>query len=66
MGIGRAVALELARHGANVVLNSSSSAAALAESVAEITAAGGRAIGRTGSVADFDFAGRLVADCVGE
>lgn len=66
MGIGRAVALELARHGANVVLNSSSSAAALAQTVAEITATGGRAIGRLGSVAEYDFAGSLVADCVGE
>lgn len=66
MGIGKAVALELARHGASVVLNSSSSAVALEETVAEITDAGGRVIGRLGSVADYDFAGSLVADCVRE
>ncbi|MDZ8051710.1 MAG: 3-oxoacyl-[acyl-carrier-protein] reductase [Aulosira sp. ZfuVER01] len=42
-GIGRAIALELASYGANVVVNYASSGAAADSLVAEITAAGGQA-----------------------
>ena len=42
-GIGRAIALELGRCGATVVVNYSSSPEAAESLVAEITAAGGRA-----------------------
>ncbi len=66
MGVGKAVALEFARQGANVVVNSSSSGAQLAATVAEITAAGGRAVGCPGSVTDFAFAGTLIDTCVRE
>lgn len=43
-GIGRAIALELARRGASVAVNYHSSAEKAAEVVAEIEAAGGRAV----------------------
>ncbi len=43
-GIGRAIALELASYGANVVVNYASSGGAADSLVAEITAAGGQAI----------------------
>ncbi len=43
-GIGRAIALELARLGANVVVNYASSSQAAEELVTEITAAGGNAV----------------------
>ncbi|RCJ30906.1 3-oxoacyl-[acyl-carrier-protein] reductase [Nostoc minutum NIES-26] len=43
-GIGRAIALELATEGANVVVNYASSSAAADNVVAEITAAGGQAL----------------------
>ncbi|BAY13163.1 3-oxoacyl-[acyl-carrier-protein] reductase [Calothrix sp. NIES-2098] len=43
-GIGRAIALELASYGANVIVNYASSGAAADSLVAEITAAGGQAL----------------------
>ncbi|MFN6567426.1 3-oxoacyl-[acyl-carrier-protein] reductase [Dendronalium sp. ChiSLP03b] len=43
-GIGRAIALQLATEGANVVVNYASSSAAADNVVAEITAAGGQAL----------------------
>ncbi|MFP6606803.1 MAG: SDR family NAD(P)-dependent oxidoreductase, partial [Myxococcota bacterium] len=63
-GIGRATALELARLGANVVVNDLGTSTAgighdpsLAEEVAsEIAAAGGRALANTDSVIDFEAA----------
>ncbi|ORT60424.1 3-oxoacyl-ACP reductase [Streptomyces sp. CB03238] len=61
-GLGRAEALELARLGAAVVVNDygEGSAAAAAEVVAEIHAAGGRAVAHVGDVADHATAGELV------
>jgi NAD(P)-dependent dehydrogenase (short-subunit alcohol dehydrogenase family) len=69
-GLGRAEALELARLGANVVVNdfgrpgrdgSGESSAAPAEAVArEIRAAGGHATAHVGDVADFEQAAELV------
>lgn len=66
MGIGRAVAVELAEHGANVVLNSSSSSAALDEAVDAARATGAKAIACPGSVADVEFAPALIERCVSE
>ncbi|CAL9360954.1 3-oxoacyl-[acyl-carrier-protein] reductase FabG [Streptomyces sp. enrichment culture] len=51
-GIGRAVSLRLARDGLAVVVNYASDAAAAEETVAAITAAGGRAIAVRADVAD--------------
>ncbi|MCL6635530.1 MAG: 3-oxoacyl-[acyl-carrier-protein] reductase [Peptococcaceae bacterium] len=51
-GIGRAIALDLAREGAAVVINYSSSAGEAARTVAEIEAAGGRAVAWPASVAE--------------
>ncbi|MDT0452015.1 3-oxoacyl-ACP reductase [Streptomyces hesseae] len=69
-GLGRAEALELARHGARVVVNdygrpgrdgSGEASAGPAESVvAEIRAAGGEAVAHTGDVSDFGQARELV------
>ncbi|MDI6407850.1 3-oxoacyl-ACP reductase [Streptomyces albus] len=69
-GLGRAEALELARHGARVVVNdygspgrdgSGGASAEPAEEVAaEIRAAGGEAVAHQGDVADFAQAGELV------
>ncbi|MFF5443427.1 3-oxoacyl-ACP reductase [Streptomyces sp. NPDC012888] len=69
-GLGRAEAIELARLGASVVVNDfgqpgrdgsgEASAAPAEEVVAEIRAAGGRAVAHLGDVADFDQARELV------
>ncbi|MGW1837642.1 3-oxoacyl-ACP reductase [Streptomyces sp. NPDC002067] len=69
-GLGRAEALELARLGAAVVVNDfgapgrdgsgEASAAPAEQVVAEITAAGGRAVAHTGDVADHARAGELI------
>ncbi|MEZ5165025.1 MAG: SDR family NAD(P)-dependent oxidoreductase [Acidimicrobiales bacterium] len=67
-GIGRAVAVELARLGAAVVVNDlgtstagEGSDATKAEQVAgEIRSAGGTAVPNTDSVADFESAGRII------
>jgi NAD(P)-dependent dehydrogenase (short-subunit alcohol dehydrogenase family) len=71
-GIGRAHALELARHGAAVVVNDfgvSISGEGTGESpadevVAQIEAAGGRAVANRADVADFDQAGAMVQQAV--
>lgn len=71
-GIGRAHALELARHGAAVVVNDvgvSISGEATGETpaeevVAEIEAAGGRAVVSTADVADWDQAEAMVRQAV--
>jgi NAD(P)-dependent dehydrogenase (short-subunit alcohol dehydrogenase family) len=57
-GLGRAHALELARHGAKIVVNDVDPAA---ETVAEITNAGGAAIANTDDIADWNGAARLIA-----
>lgn len=61
-GIGRAVAVELARQGAGVVINSRSGPAVDAV-VDEIRAAGGRAVAVAGSAADETIADTLVSRC---
>ncbi len=59
-GIGRAVALELARRGADVAINYNSNSGAADEVVAEIVAMGRTAIAIQGNVADYASAGNLV------
>ena len=71
-GIGRATALQLARMGAAVVVNdlgttvegTGRDAAVAAAVVAEIEAAGGRAMASAASVTDFAGVERMVADAV--
>lgn len=53
-GIGRAIALELASYGANVVVNYASSSAAAESLVTEITSAGGQAIALQADVSKID------------
>ncbi|WP_221351655.1 3-oxoacyl-ACP reductase [Streptomyces beigongshangae] len=75
-GLGRAEALELARLGAAVVVNDfgqpgrdgsgEASAVPAEEVVAEIRAAGGRAVAHTGDVADHEQARELVESAVAE
>ena len=59
-GIGRAVAFELAKHGAAVVINYNSSAKSAEEVVAQIEADGGKAAAFQADVSDFEQAGKLV------
>ncbi|HEY77239.1 MAG TPA: 3-oxoacyl-[acyl-carrier-protein] reductase [Thermoflexia bacterium] len=59
-GIGRAIALELARRGAKVVVNYNRSGDAAAEVVGAIQAEGGEAIACQADVSQFDQAQRLV------
>ncbi len=63
-GIGRAIALALAREGAAVVVNYLSAAAAAAEVVAAIRAAGGRAVEVQGDVKDLTHHSRIVGKAV--
>ena len=71
-GLGRVEALELARHGASVVVNdlgvaadgSGSSEDPAREVVAEIEAQGGKAVAAFGDVANWDDAGRIVQSAV--
>src|SRR5580698_8108228 len=60
-GIGAAIAKELAANGAAVAVNYSSSKAEADKVVAEIKAAGGKAVAVKGSVADPDAIGPLVS-----
>lgn len=62
-GIGRAIALKLAAHGARVVVNDLDAAPA-EETAAEIRAAGGQALVCAGNVAAPDFAERFVGTAV--
>lgn len=64
MGIGRAVALRLATHGARLVLNGSRDATALDDAVAAARATGAHAVGVLGSVADEAVAAELIETCV--
>ncbi len=64
-GIGREIALKLAAEGASVVANDLDPSP-LDEVVAEITSAGGSAVGVAGSVTDDDFADRFVQTAVSE
>ena len=71
-GVGRAIALECARHGAAVVVNDpgvsgggeGGDAGPAEETVAEIRAAGGRAHANFASVADPAEAGTVISDAV--
>ena len=69
-GLGREHALALAAAGASVIVNNRSATAGGTSSaeavVAEIEAAGGRAVPDTASVADWDAMGALVARAVDE
>ena len=62
--IGRAIAHALAKKGAAVVVNGSSNKAAVDNVVAEINAAGGKAIGVMADVSKDDECARLVQACV--
>jgi 3-oxoacyl-[acyl-carrier protein] reductase len=62
-GLGRAFALELARAGADVVINGTD-AARLAETEKQVAAAGARCVAVPGSIADEAVAKRLVDRCV--
>jgi len=59
-GIGRAIAVELAARGAQVVVNYNSSPEKAEEVVAEITANGGKALAVKADVSDFKQAGELI------
>jgi 3-oxoacyl-[acyl-carrier protein] reductase len=61
--IGRAIALALAKKGAAVVVNGSQNKEAVDSVVAEIIAAGGKAIGVMADVSRHDEAQRLVQSC---
>lgn len=63
-GIGRAIALELARQGARVLVNYQSSAAAAQAVVQQIAAAGGEAHAHLANVADEHAAAGMVAACL--
>ncbi len=71
-GIGREVALALAREGARVIVNDpgvgrggeATEERPADDVVAEIRAAGGTALANYDSVADYQKAGRMVAQCV--
>lgn len=58
-GIGREIALKLAREGARIVINDLDEAPAL-QTVADIVSAGGQAVACVGSVTDPGFAQRFV------
>nr|WP_283244835.1 3-oxoacyl-[acyl-carrier-protein] reductase [Gehongia tenuis] len=59
-GIGRGIALELARRGMNVVINYNSSAEAADALIREIEEMGVRALAVQADVSDFEAAGRLI------
>jgi 3-oxoacyl-[acyl-carrier protein] reductase len=59
-GIGRGIALELAKRGASIVVNYHSNAAAAEEVVQEITSNGGQAIAVQADVSNIDDAERLI------
>lgn len=65
-GIGRAIALELARAGHNVIVNYASNDAAAEEARAAAEALGVRALCWKGDVSDFQSAKELVDFCKGE
>jgi 3-oxoacyl-[acyl-carrier protein] reductase len=62
-GIGRAIAIELARQGASVIVNYNASEAAAQEVVQAIAAAGGKAMAVKADVSAADQAAALVKAC---
>ena len=63
-GIGRAIAVELARQGASVLVNYQRNAAAAHEVVAQIEAAGGQALAHAADVADEVAVTDMIRVCV--
>ena len=63
-GIGRAIALELAKRGAKLVINYNSSASAAEEVVKEIEANGSESIAVQANVADFEQAEKLIKTAI--
>ena len=71
-GIGKAISLEMAHHGANVVVNdygtelngTNPSPAAADEVVSEITHSGGTAVSSFASVADFKASKSIISTCI--
>ncbi|HDQ72453.1 MAG TPA: 3-oxoacyl-[acyl-carrier-protein] reductase [Chloroflexi bacterium] len=63
-GIGRAIALELARRGTRVVVNYHRSAEAAEDVVEAIKKAGGEAIAVQADVSDFEQAGQLIKTAI--
>jgi 3-oxoacyl-[acyl-carrier protein] reductase len=63
-GIGRAIAIELARQGARVLVNYQRNAIAAAEVVAEIGASGGTAVPYAADVTDEAAVDAMFIDCV--
>ena len=71
-GIGKAIALEMARHGANVVVNdygtelngTNPSPAAADEVVSEITHSGGTAVSSFASVAGYESSRSIINTCI--
>jgi 3-oxoacyl-[acyl-carrier protein] reductase len=65
-GIGRATALEIARHGARVLVNYQSNAAAAAEVVAAIAAEGGEAMPYSADVTDEAAVAAMIDACLAQ
>jgi 3-oxoacyl-[acyl-carrier protein] reductase len=63
-GIGKAIALELAKRGAQVIVNYASSAAKAEEVVAQIEENGGQASAVQADVSDFEQAGQLIKTAI--
>ncbi len=63
-GIGRAIALQLARNGAAVMVNYNSSPQAAEQVVQQITAAGGKAMALQADVSQFEAAQNLVQQTI--
>ncbi len=63
-GIGRAIAMELSRRGARVVINYNTSAEAAAEVVDAIEAEGGEAVAVQADVGDFEQAADLISAAI--
>lgn len=59
-GIGKAIALELAAHGAFVIVNYNGSKKAAQETLAEITQAGGQGVCVQCNVADYEACGEMI------
>ena len=63
-GIGKAIALELAKRGAHIVVNYAASAAKAEEVAAEIQASGVQAAAVQADISDFDEAAQLIKTAI--